>query len=231
MKDVKEILKQCSLLYAEDDIPVQKYTLQYLNRYFGTIHIANNGKEALDIYKTLQPDILFLDIDMPFIDGLSVAKTVRESDEKTPIIMLTAYLDTDKLLQATELHLCKYLVKPFEHKEFKSTLRKLSEYFKPPLSELVALKKEYYWNKTKKELYCKQQPVPLTQKEKALLALLISKQNQCVSFLDIQAHVWEEDLDAEVSIQSVKLQVTLLRKKLPEGSITNIYGKGYILYN
>lgn len=230
MNEVKKILKQYSLLYAEDDKALQKQTVEYLQKYFKTIHIANDGREALNLYKTAQPDILFLDIDMPFMDGLSVAQAVRNEDKDIPIVMLTAYVDTDKLLKAAELHLCKYLVKPFNYEEFKTTLHKLSDYFSSPSSQLIPLKENYFWDTTKKELLHKQENITLTQKEKSLLSLLISKQNNCVTFIDIQAHVWEDDFDVEVSIQSVKLQVTLLRKKLPKDSIKNVYGKGYILY-
>jgi len=229
MKKIKDILTSYSVLYAEDDKNVQKSTADYLNRYFRTTYIANDGKEALYLYKSVQPDLLFLDIDMPYIDGLSVAHKIRQMDKEIPIVMLTAYTDTDKLLRATELNLCKYLVKPIDPLEFKATLRKLSEYFQKSPS-LIRLKNSYYWNETTKELSQYNQTIPLTQKEKSLLHLLISKKNQCVTFIDIQANVWENDFDVEVSIQSIKLQVTLLRKKLPEGSIKNVYGKGYILY-
>jgi len=51
-----------------------------------------------------------------------------------------------------------------------------------------------------------------------------------VSFEDIQAHVWVRNYEDELSIQSVKLQITQLRKKLPKGSIQNIYGCGYIFH-
>ena len=230
MKEVKRILSNHILLYAEDDKPLQEKTLEYLKKYFKTIHIANDGRKTLELYHTLQPDILFLDIDMPYIDGLSVAQTIRNENKNIPIVMLTAYVDTDKLLKATELNLCKYLVKPFQYDEFKATLRKLSEYFKTSSSHYIPLKENYRWDETKKELYRNQEIITLTQKEKSLLSLLIQKRNTCVTFIDIQAHVWEDDFDAEVSIQSIKLQVTLLRKKLSKESIKNVYGKGYILY-
>lgn len=229
MKNIKELLRPYSVLYAEDDKAVQKSTVDYLNRYFRTVYIANNGKEALNLYKNMQPNILFLDIDIPYMDGLSVAQEVRQFDKDIPIVMLTAYTDTDKLLRATELKLCKYLVKPIDPLEFKSTLRKLSEYFQKS-SSLIYLKDSYTWNETTHELSQYNQPITLTQKEQSLLFLLISKRNQCVTFIDIQAYVWEDSFNEEISIQSVKLQVTLLRKKLPKDSIRNVYGKGYILY-
>jgi len=230
MKTIKELLKPYSVLYAEDDKAVQESTADYLNRYFGTIYLANDGKEAICLYKSTQPHVVFLDIDMPYMDGLTVAQSIRKSNENIPIVMLTAYTDTDKLLRATELHLCKYLVKPIDTLEFKDTLHKLGVFFKKKFTSLIHIKEFYTWDETIQELSHDNKTIYLSQKEKSLLSLLISKRNSCVTFTDIQAHVWEDDFDVDVSVQSVKLQVTLLRKKLPSDSIKNVYGKGYIFY-
>lgn len=229
MKEIKEQLKPYTILYAEDNKDVQKTIVDYLQRYFDTIYVANDGKEALSLYKKMKPDILFLDINMPYIDGLSVAKEVRQQDEKIPIVMLTAYTDTEKLLCATELNLCKYLVKPIDPLQFKDTLYKLSKILNKEKS-LIYIKEEYSWNEVRQELKQHTRNISLTQKEQALLSLLLSHKNQCFSYEDIQVHVWKDTLTKDISIQSVKLQVTLLRKKLPKNCIKNVYGKGYIFY-
>jgi len=81
---MREILQQHSILYAEDDHALQAITLEYLQRYFQEVHLASNGKEALAQYKTHHPDALLLDIDMPSIDGLTVAKQIRQENENIP---------------------------------------------------------------------------------------------------------------------------------------------------
>ncbi len=220
--------KKYSILYAEDNREVQTEVVEYLQKYFKEIYVANDGREALKLYNEQRVDSLLLDIDMPFIDGLAVAKEVRVSDKNIPIVMLTAFTDTDKLLCATELHLCKYLVKPIELLGFRHMIKKLLVEIDELQSHKLEIAPNYVWNSDAKELYYNNQLISLTQKEQTLLALFIQKRNECVAFTEIMALVWEDDFDKEVSIQSVKFQVTLLRKKLPKNSIQNVYGKGYI---
>jgi len=97
-------------------------------------------------------------------------------------------------------------------------------------ADILNLKNGYFWDSKRKILTHKQSPVSLTQKEQLLLALLIEKKEQCVTFEDIQANVWQENYEEEISNQSVKLQITGLRKKLPQGYIKNVYGRGYIFH-
>ncbi len=60
------------------------------------------------------------------------------------------------------------------------------------------------------------------------MSLFIAKKNNCVSFTDIMAELWQDDFETEVSIESVKLQVCFLRKKLLNKSIKSVYGRGYL---
>jgi len=224
-----ETLSNHSILYAEDNLKVQKEVVEYLSRYFKNVYVANNGKEALEIYKKEKVDSLLLDIEMPFVNGLEVAKEVRISSRTIPIVMITAFIDTDKLLIATELHLCKYLVKPLHIMKFRKMIQKLLFEIAQSKQTIIELGQNFVWNKEKKILYENNKPSILTQKEQTLLELLFENRNQGISFTDIMARLWEDDFEQEVSVESVKLQVCFLRKKLPKNSIKNIYGKGYIL--
>lgn len=226
---MKNILNEYSILYAEDDTAVQTSVVEYLNRYFKKVHVANDGKEALELYEQIKVDVLLLDIDMPYLDGLSFAKIVRASNKEIPIVMITAFTDTDKLLKATELNLSKYLVKPVEPKAFKDVLEKLAELLQSNTKGYVELKENFSWDKEKKELFKGSMLIELSPKEQILLGLLAKKKGEAVLFTDIMALVWEDDFDAEISIESVKFQVSMLRKKLPKDSIKNVYGKGYVL--
>ncbi|MEA2092227.1 MAG: response regulator transcription factor, partial [Campylobacterota bacterium] len=196
---------------------------------FQNVYVANDGDEALGLYETVKPDALILDIDMPYIDGLSVAKNIRETNQNIPIVILTAFTDTDKLLYATELNLCKYLVKPVVPHDFKEALKKISLLLYALSSQYIFLSPTHTWDRQGKQLLHQGAPVKITQKEQMLLDLFISKRNQCIAFVEIMAVVWEDDIDSDVSIESVKLQVHYLRKKLPKNMIHNIYGKGYAL--
>ena len=109
------ILKSLTILYAEDDLIIQESITRILKMFFKEVFIANNGNEALEIYQNNKPDILMLDYVMPYLDGYQTAKIIREVNKKIPIIIVSAYTDKDKLLNAIELNLIKYLEKPILH--------------------------------------------------------------------------------------------------------------------
>jgi len=222
-------LKSYSILYAEDNKAIQHSTEEYLKRYFKNVYVANDGKEVLALYKSTKVDVLLLDIDMPYIDGLSVAKEVRIYDENIPILMLTAFTDTDMLLEATELNLCKYLVKPINPTIFKEALQLLAKRLEKLNDTCIYLAEEYKWDMSTKILYKENIPIVLSQKEQVLLSLLMKHYNHCVTFEEIMAIVWVDEFETEISIESIKQQIARLRKKLPKDTIKNVYGKGYLL--
>ena len=120
------ILKKSSVLYVEDEPEIQAQISEYLKSHFAHVFLAANATEALKIYHQQNPDVLFLDINLPDMDGLMLARKIRQKNDGIKIIMLTAHTEEDKLLQAIELNLTKYLVKPVAPQVFKETLRILA---------------------------------------------------------------------------------------------------------
>jgi len=226
---IKEILKDYSILYAEDHQGTQQVVVGYLKRFFNEVYIANDGLEALNIYKKHNPSVLMLDIDMPQIDGLEVARLVREENSEIPIFILTAYTNTDKLIQATELNLCKYLVKPIEPKDFRSALEKVSKKFQKRTTNFFKIDENYKWDMDNKQLLHKNSQIILSEKEELLLMLFIENKENCVTYEDIMVHLWKDSFEIDISIESVKQQVKLLRTKIPKNCIKNVYGRGWKL--
>ena len=225
---MKNILKHYTILYAEDDLDLQKITTEYLQRYFKKVYIASDGQEALNLYDTRQVDVLLLDINMPHVNGLEVARNIRGINETIPIMMLTAFSDKELLLQAVELNLCKYLIKPMSREAFRETLQNVAERLIKSETHVIDLKEDYRWFVKEERLAHQEETVFLTQKECMVLKLFISYGRQLVSFEEIMAVAWEDDFDKEISLSTVKYHVSMLRSKLPEGYIKNVYGKGYI---
>ena len=226
---MKSILKSYTILYVEDELEVQANMSEYLESYFKKVYVASDGNEALLLYKKFTPDVLLLDINLPNLDGLSVAKKVREKDKNIPILMLTAHTDEKKLLDALELRLTKYLVKPVSPKAFKEALDILVIELMDLSTIVITLGDNHVWNRHTKQLLKVEKEIKLAQKESILLELFINHRGFCVTYADIMAVVWKDNFLEEISIDSVKNQVSNLRKKLPKDSIKNVYGKGYIL--
>lgn len=216
-------------MYVEDEPEIQKNIAEYLSNYFDQIHLADNGEDALDSYYRYRPDVLLLDINLPDIDGLTIAKKIREKDQTTRIVMLTAFTEQEKLLRATELKLTKYLVKPVVPKVFKEMLVLLAKELVERTKTIVRLRDGYVWNLEHARLSNIQGEVSLTDKEYRLLRLFIEHKGKTVSYERISYHVWDSGYNKDVSLDSIKNQVSQLRKKLPNNSIASVYGEGYLL--
>jgi YesN/AraC family two-component response regulator len=106
-------LKDCTVLYADDELVLRESMSIILGEEVKELFLAKDGKEAYEIYKEKNPDILLLDINMPYMKGIELVQKIRENDCRVRIIMITACSDIENLLTATELKLTKYVVKPF----------------------------------------------------------------------------------------------------------------------
>ena len=224
-----KILKNYSVLYVEDELDIQANMVEYLESYFSTVYVASDGKEALLLYREHQPHVAILDIELPFISGLALANKFRQDDENIKLIMLTGHTETEVLLKATELKLTKYLVKPISPKKFKEMLILLCTELTAETLNCIELAEGYKWNKEKNTLTCYGKPVLLNEKTQRLLELFIKHKHDTITYEEIMIAVWEDAFERDISIDSVKNQVSHLRKKLPKNSISSVYGQGYIL--
>ena len=223
------ILNNYSILYVEDDAQTRKNMSEYLESFFSMVYFASDGKEGLLLYEQYHPSVLLLDVNLPILDGLMLAKHIRKIDTSVKIIMLTGVSDTSKLLLATELHLTKYLLKPVTPKQFEQALEELALELQKCSSDFIFLSNKFVWNTKNEKLLIEEKNISLSFKEHSLLKLLIKYRGKCVYYERIMLALWEDSFNTDISIGSVKNQVSLLRKKLPKGSIDSVYGKGYIL--
>jgi DNA-binding response OmpR family regulator len=219
-----------SILYAEDEEQTRLNYTNYLQRYFKNVYSVTNGKEALQSYEKNNPNILLLDINIPGINGLDLAKQIRKDDKKTRIIILTAHLEQDKLLFAAELNLTKYLPKPISRANLKSALELAVDQYKEidKTNDVIYLNKEYTWDKKERKLSLNNNEIKLTKQEILLIELLTSHKNRVFNVDEISLHLWD-DLDMNSSQSKIKDIIKRLRKKLPKETLVNIYGSGYKL--
>lgn len=218
-----------TLLYAEDEVETRRNYANYLKRYFKKIYVVENGQEALECYKKNSPNILLLDINMPFINGLELAKKIRQNDKKTRIIILTAHLEQDKLLFAAELNLTKYLPKPISRIKLKEALKEAASQYEEIDGKRNIIMDSFIWNNETKKLLVNEEDIKLTKHEILLLELLTSKKDRIFSSDEISFHLWNDVNDSESSATKIKDIIKRLRKKLPKDTIENIYGAGYKL--
>ena len=231
MDKYTDILKQSTVLYVEDEKEVRENIAEYLETFFHKVYITDNGIDALKLFKQQTPDLLILDINIPKIDGLNVAKLVREINQKTHIVMLTAQKDEETLLDAIPLKLTQFLVKPVSPAKFEMTLESVAKSILDNSENMIFLDKnrEYCFDTINHKLYHNKDEVELSIKEAHLCALLVENFKQTVSVETIMVYVWEDYFEEDISKDSVKSLVSSLRKKLYPEAISNVYGVGYIL--
>lgn len=225
--------KEYSILYAEDEEQVRQNYVLYLENYFDKIYQACNGIEALSLYKDKKPDILLLDITMPELNGLEVIRRIREEDEKTPIIILSAHSHKEYLFDAIKLNLVDYLVKPINRSEFKKVIEETIEKvntikYSNPEENKIHIDSTCYWDKGVRIFFHNQKVLDLTNNETKLFELLLEKKNQVVNPSDISTYVWNSD-EENKNDASIRNLVKRLRRKLPVDIVQSIYGSGYIL--
>ena len=226
-------MKSISLLYIEDDLDIREIYLDSIKEEVELVHFASDGEEGYEAYLTHKPDIILLDINMPKLDGLSLAKRIRESDSNVKMIITTAYSEQEKLLQAIELYLIKYILKPIDPSILKEALQKAKgeislERKQEEQERLVyTLDERTTWDFEAEKLYENGIEIKLTKNERRLLKLLSTDKDKVFTFFDIFNHISHDDFDKEYDANQVRALVKLLRKKVPKESIINIYGEGY----
>ncbi|TLP40689.1 response regulator transcription factor [Arcobacter arenosus] len=221
--------KNYSILYAEDNKDVRENYVLYLENYFDYIYEANDGLEAFDIYRDKKPNVLLLDINMPNMNGLELAKKIRENDSNIPIVILSAHSDKEFLFEAIKLNLVEYLTKPVDRNKFKSVLENSIKKVKEnaPNNQFIHFAKTTYWDCSKRLFFHKNKMIDLTRNERILFELLLNNKNEIINPNEISKYVW--DNETEINDASIRNLVKRLRKKLPVDIIQSIYGSGYIL--
>ena len=115
-----------SILYVEDDDDTQKIVTEFLRSKFPriTLLLAKNGQEGLDIYAKNSPDIVVTDVRMPIIDGIQMAKKIKELDNDAQIIVLSAADEVTCILEAIDIGIHHYVLKPLKMEKLVATLER-----------------------------------------------------------------------------------------------------------
>jgi DNA-binding response OmpR family regulator len=225
-------LVQFSILVVEDEPEIRKYYKEILETYVEEVHEAGDGTEALALYERHRPDILFMDINLPGASGLEVVREIRRHDKKTRIVIISAHSETPMLLEAVEMGLTRYIVKPIQRTAFKEALQKATEELEEMDATGSAVKidreGDMVWDPRSETLILGDQPVKLTKNERRLLGCLMEQRNGVCSFEAITFAVWPDDIE-KGSMASIKMLVRQLRSKLGEARIESVYGEGYRL--
>ncbi len=123
-----ELAKDLNILYIEDDESLQKETKKILDRIFRSVDLACDGVDGIEKFNSKTYDLIVTDIEMPRLDGLSMCKQVKQIDDNIPIIIVSAYSNTDYLLDAISIGINYYILKPIKMPRLVQTLYNVVKY-------------------------------------------------------------------------------------------------------
>lgn len=193
---------------------------------------ATNGAEALEDIRRHHVHLVILDIMMPEVDGFELLKNMREElNSKTPVILLSALGDTERMVKGLQLGADDYVTKPFEPRELnarvESVLRR-SFYHKNPESSFAMGELIFFPNKY--EIRYKDKALPLTKKEFSIFHRLAVNPGKVFSREQLLNLEW--DMTYEGDLRTVDTHIKNIREKLKSAGHTGkvletVWGIGY----
>ncbi|HHT94464.1 MAG TPA: response regulator transcription factor [Clostridia bacterium] len=217
------------ILVVDDDQNICDLLTLYLEKEGYTVVCANDGLEALEVYRDENPDLIILDIMLPGMDGKDVCKQIKRKDD-VPILMLSAKAETFDKVLCLELGADDYVVKPFEAKELvarvKAIIRRTkgnqSGYSDLKFTDLVISKNTY-------TVLLKDKQIELPLKEFELLFLMASNPNSVFTRDMLLEKIWGFDFFGDS--RTVDVHIKRLREKinLPDVNwqLKTVWGVGY----
>ncbi len=229
LHDLIKHTKNLNVLYVEDNIEVQTQTVKMLKSFFNSICIADNGKIGLELFLDNNSyHIIITDIKMPVIDGLSLIETIRKTDKKIPIIVLSAHDDKEYFLKTINAGIDGYILKPYNLAQITETLTKIIEKydFENILKEIIELDFGFSWNRNINQLLKDKQLIKLSKNETKLFQLFINNNDLTKSYRDIETFVFD---CYENDMKKIRNLMSRLKLKLDYDLFETIYSHGYSL--
>ncbi|RDB05532.1 response regulator transcription factor [Runella aurantiaca] len=220
------------LLLVEDETKVAAFIKKGLERQGFTVEMAEDGKLGQRLFDERTFDLIILDVNLPFMDGVELAAYIRTKNTQIPILMLTALDTTADKLAGFDAGVDDYLVKPFDFMELVARLKALLKRAVKTIEQTNVLRvADLELDLDQKLARRGGQTIDLTAKEFALLEYLMRNRGRVVSKVDIAEKVW--DIDFDTGTNFIEVYINYLRKKIDKDTanklIHTVVGMGYTL--
>lgn len=205
------------MLLAEDDRAIRHALERALTLEGYEVTAVADGVEALAQAHRNRPDVLVLDVMMPGIDGLQVCRVLRAEGDRTPILMLTALVETADRIAGLDAGADDYVVKPYTAAEMAARIRAMlrrsrTESARPGPLRIGGLEID----PVRREASVDGRPLDLTRLEFDLLAYLAGREGEVVSRRQLLAEVWKQPYGG--GDKTIDVHVAWLRRKLGESA-------------
>jgi two-component system response regulator MprA len=219
------------VLVVDDEPAVRRALERALTLDNYTVELAADGQEALDALATAPADAVVLDVMIPRIDGLEVARRMRRAGDRTPILMLTARDAIDDRVTGLDVGADDYLVKPFALRELQARLRALLRRTGEAAGDEVLKFEDLVLDPAAHEVHRGERQVDLTKTEFLLLELFLRHPRQVLTRSQIFEQVWGYDFGP--TSNALGVYMGYLRRKTEAGGeprlLHTVRGVGYIL--
>jgi DNA-binding response OmpR family regulator len=220
------------VLLAEDDENISEPLARALLREGYDVEVALDGRQALKLAGGTPPDLVVLDLGLPYVDGLEVCRRIRQQGLTCPVLILTARGDEVDTVVGLDAGADDYVTKPFRLAELlarvRALLRRGGEGPEPSGDRPVTI------DNNARRAFLNGQELQLTAKEFDLLRVLMREGGKVVSREDLMREVWESTWYG--STKTLDMHVSVLRRKLGEDAndpkhIVTVRGVGFRFEN
>ena len=220
------------LLVIEDERALCETIVRSLRRQAYSVDCCYDGEKALELLGVERYDLVLLDLNLPGKDGMTVLRTLRQTDRETKVLILSARGEVEDKVEGLDAGANDYLAKPFHLAELEARIRSLTlRQFTQQDVLLTCGGLTFDTRSRTTTANANGQTLTLTRKETGILEYLMVNQGRPVSQEELMDHVWDNSVDSFSN--SIRVHISALRKKLRAAlgydPIRNRIGEGYLM--
>ena len=218
------------ILVVEDERALCETIVRSLRRLAYSVYPCYDGDTAIDLLGSERYDLVLLDLNLPGADGMTVLRTLRQTDRETRVLILSARSEVADKVEGLDAGANDYLAKPFHLEELEARIRSLTlRQFTQ--NDVVLHCGPLSFDARSRTATAAGQPLALTRKETGILEYLLLHRGRPVSQEELLEHVWDNSVDNFSN--SIRVHISALRKKLRAAlgydPVRNRIGEGYLI--
>ena len=218
------------ILVVEDEKVLCETIVRSLRRRDYSVDFCYDGNKAIELLGVERYDLALLDLNLPGADGMTVLRTLRQTDRDTKVLILSARSEVADKVEGLDAGANDYLAKPFHLEELEARIRSLTRR-QFTQNDVVLICGELSFDTKTRIAAAGGQELSLTRKEIGILEYLLLNQGRPVSQEELLDHVWDNSVDNFSN--SIRVHISALRKKLRAAlgfdPVRNRIGEGYVM--
>ena len=218
------------ILVIEDERSLCETIVRSLRRLAYSVDFCYDGNNAIELLCSERYDLVLLDLNLPGADGMTVLRTLRQTDRDTKVLILSARSEVADKVEGLDAGANDYLSKPFHLDELEARIRSLTRR-QFTQSDVILTCGSVAFDTKARTATADEQALTLTRKEIGILEYLLLNQGRPVSQEELIDHVWDNSVDNFSN--SIRVHISALRKKLRAAlgydPIRNRIGEGYVM--